>query len=155
VLDGEIASIGGEGSAGLQDGSALTSRHTLWKVYDRRLYLRKNHTLMLKISTRTFGDITILDAEGRVTASDGTSVQLRSALRDAADWSPKILVNLERVTYMDSSGIGEIVRATTARGRQVKMLRPSIHLEKLLKVSKLDKYLEIHFDERAALVSFQ
>jgi anti-sigma B factor antagonist len=109
---------------------------------------------MLKISTRTFGDITILDAEGRVTASDGSSTQLRSAFRDASDWSPKILVNLRGVTYMDSSGVGEIVRAT-AHGRQVKILHPSVHLEKLLKVTKLDRYLEIHFDERAALNSFQ
>ena len=110
---------------------------------------------MLKISTRTVGDITILDAEGRVTASDGTSDQLRSAFRDAASWSPNILVNLGRVTYIDSSGIGEIVRATNARGHQVKILHPSLYLEKLLKVSQLDRYLEIHFDERAAINSFK
>jgi len=108
---------------------------------------------MLKISTRTFGDITILDAEGRITANDGTANQLRSAFRDAAEWSPNILVNLGRVTYIDSSGIGEIVRAT--RGRQVKILHPNVYLEKLLKVSKLDQYLEIHFDERAAIASFK
>ncbi len=110
---------------------------------------------MLNISTRTFGDITILDAQGRVTASDGTAAQLRSAVQDAAHWSPKILVNLGRVTYMDSSGIGELVRATTVRGRQVKILHPSMYLEKLLKVSKLDRYFEVHFDERAALNSFE
>src|SRR5262245_20517245 len=108
---------------------------------------------MLKISTRTFGDITILDAEGRVTASDGTSAQLRSAFRDAADWSPKILLNLARVTYMDSSGIGELVRAI-GHGRQVKFLHPSQYMANLLEVSKLDQYLEIHFDERAAIKSF-
>jgi anti-sigma B factor antagonist len=108
---------------------------------------------MLKISTRTFGDITILDAQGRVTASDGTSAELRSAFRDAASWSPKILVNLGRVTYIDSSGIGEIVRA--ARGYQVKILHPNEYLQKLLKVSQLDQYLEIHFDERAAIKSFK
>src|SRR5262245_41035451 len=106
---------------------------------------------MLKISTRTIGDITILEADGRVTASDGTSAQLRSAFRDAAQWSPRIIVNLRLVTYVDSSGIGEIVRATTARGHQIKILHPSIHLEKLLKMSKLDRYLEIHYDERAAI----
>jgi anti-sigma B factor antagonist len=109
---------------------------------------------MLKISTRTFGDITILDAEGRVTASDGTAAQLRSAVRDAAHGSPKILLNLGRVTYIDSSGIGELVRATTGRRRQVKILHPSMYVEKLLKVSKLDEYFEIHFDERAAMNSF-
>jgi anti-sigma B factor antagonist len=108
---------------------------------------------MLKISTRTFGDITILDAQGRVTASDGTSAELRSAFRDAAAWSPRILVNLGRVTYIDSSGIGEIVRA--ARAHQVKILHPNEYLRKLLKVSQLDQYLEIHFDERAAIKSFK
>jgi anti-sigma B factor antagonist len=110
---------------------------------------------MLRISTRTVGDITILDAQGRVIASDGTSVQLRSAFREAADWSPKILVNLGRVTYMDSSGLGEIVRATNGRGRQVKLLHPNVYLQKLLKTSALDRYLEIHFDERAAINSFK
>jgi anti-anti-sigma factor len=107
---------------------------------------------MLKISTRIFGDITILDAEGRVTVSDGTSTQLRSAFREAG---PKILVNLGRVRYMDSSGIGELVRAATGRGRQVKILHPSQYLENLLKMSKLDQCLEIHFDEKAAIRSFK
>ena len=110
---------------------------------------------MLSISIRTAGDISILDAEGRVTGADGSSAKLRSELRAAADWSPKIVVNLEQVSYMDSSGISELITATTTRGRQVKILHPNVYLEKLLKVSKLDQYLEIHFDERAAIASFK
>jgi anti-sigma B factor antagonist len=110
---------------------------------------------MLSIVTRTRGDITILDAEGRVTVGDGTSAQLRSAFRDAARWSPKILVNLAQVTYIDSSGIGELVTATTTHGRQVKILHPNEYLKKLLKLSQLDRCLDIHFDEEAALNSFK
>lgn len=110
---------------------------------------------MLRIVTRTAGDIIILDAEGRVTVSDGTCTQLRTAFRAAANWSPKILVNLEQVTYIDSSGIGELVTATTGRGRQVKILHPNEYLEKLLKVSRLDRCLDIHFNEEAALNSFK
>jgi hypothetical protein len=56
---------------------------------------------------------------------------------------------------MDSSGIGELVRAATGRGRQVKILHPSQYLENLLKMSKLDQCLEIHFDEKAAIRSFK
>ena len=110
---------------------------------------------MLSICTRTAGNIAILDAEGRVTSSDGTSAQMRSALVDAADWSPKILINLEQVTYIDSSGISELITATKARGRQVKILNPNTYLLKLLKMSQLDGYLDIHFDEKAALSSFK
>jgi anti-sigma B factor antagonist len=109
---------------------------------------------MLRIVTRTAGDIIILDAEGRVTVSDGTSTRLRSAFRHAASWSSKILVNLEQVTYLDSSGIGELITATTARGRQVKILHPNVYLKKVLKVNQLDRCLDLHFDEEAALNSF-
>jgi anti-anti-sigma factor len=110
---------------------------------------------MLSISIRTAGDISILDAEGRVTGTDGSSAKLRSELRAAADWSPKIVVNLEQVSYMDSSGTSELITATTARGRQVKILHPNEYVKRLLSVSKLDGYLDIHFDEEAALNSFE
>jgi anti-sigma B factor antagonist len=110
---------------------------------------------MLRITTRTVGGIAVVEAEGRVTGDDGTSAQLRSVLRDAADWSPKIIVNVERVSYMDSSGISELITATTTRGHQVKLLYPNQYLRRLLEMSKLDGYLDIHFDEEAALKSFK
>ena len=63
----------------------------------------------LSIKQREAGDITILDLSGKITIGEG-SVQLREAVRNLLDSGrKKILLNLGDVSYVDSSGIGELV----------------------------------------------
>ena len=65
--------------------------------------------MSLKLETRAVGDVTVLDVSGRITAGDGSGI-FRQAIRDqVAQGSKNILLNLEEVSYIDSSGLGELV----------------------------------------------
>ncbi|MGA7382216.1 MAG: STAS domain-containing protein, partial [Terriglobales bacterium] len=65
--------------------------------------------MSMKTSTRQVDGVTIVDCSGRITLGEG-SVILRDAVRDLlAKNQKKILLNLGEVTYIDSSGIGELV----------------------------------------------
>ena len=65
--------------------------------------------MSLKLSIREVGDVTVLDVSGRITAGDGSDI-FRQAIRDqVAQGNKKILLNLEDVSYIDSSGLGELV----------------------------------------------
>ena len=69
----------------------------------------------------------------------------------------RILLNLAGLTYVDSSGVGQLVGAlTTARNQDddVKLLKPSSQIVGLLKTTKLDTVFDIHEDEAAAIQSF-
>ena len=89
----------------------------------------------VKISTRQVDGVTILDMSGRITLGEG-SVQLRDAVRDLLGKGQKhILLNLGDVTYIDSSGIGELVSAfTTAKnqGGELKLLNLTRKVHDLL-----------------------
>jgi len=69
--------------------------------------------MSLTINQRTTGDVSILDLSGKITIGAG-SVQLREAIRKLIDnGSKKILLNVGDVSYVDSSGIGELVNSFT------------------------------------------
>ena len=65
--------------------------------------------MTMKLSVREAGDVVILDFAGRITAGDGSEL-FRESIRDqVAHGNRKILLNLEEVSYIDSSGLGELV----------------------------------------------
>ena len=69
--------------------------------------------MSMKASTRQVDGVTVVDFSGRITLGEG-SVVLRDTIRDLlSKGSKKILLNLGDVTYIDSSGIGELVSAFT------------------------------------------
>jgi len=68
----------------------------------------------VKLATRQVGDVTVIDASGRITLGEGSST-FRDSLRElGAKGNKKILLNLGDVTYIDSSGIGEMVSGFTS-----------------------------------------
>src|SRR5690242_21903671 len=79
----------------------------------------------LNINERQAGDVTVLDMSGKITIGEG-SVALRTAIRRMLEEGKKrILLNLAGVSYIDSSGIGELVSSYTAinkDGGQLKLL---------------------------------
>ena len=91
----------------------------------------------LNIRERQAGDVTVLDMEGRITIGEG-SVALRSAIRRLLEeGKKKILLNLAKVGYIDSSGIGELVSSYTAinkEGGQLKLLSLTQKLQDLSQV---------------------
>jgi anti-sigma B factor antagonist len=112
----------------------------------------------LNISERRVGDLTILDMDGKITIGEG-SVALRTAIRRLLEeGKKKILLNLARVGYIDSSGIGELVSSYTAINKEsgeLKLLNLTQKLQDLLTITKLLTVFDVYESEEEALASFK
>ena len=112
----------------------------------------------LTISERQVGDVTVLDMDGKITIGEG-SVALRTAIRRLLEeGKKKILLNLAKVGYIDSSGIGELVSSFTAIGKengQLKLLNLTQKLQDLLTITKLLTVFDVYESEDEALASFK
>ena len=112
----------------------------------------------LNIRERQAGDVTVLDMDGRITIGEG-SIALRSAIRRLLEeGKKKILLNLARVSYIDSSGIGELVSSYTSIGKeggQLKLLNLTQKLQDLLTITKLLTVFDVYDSEEEALASFK
>lgn len=113
--------------------------------------------MSVKLTTRQVGDVTVIDANGRITLGEGSST-FRDSIKDlTAFGNKKILLNLGDVTYIDSSGIGEMVSAFTSvtnQGGQLKLLNLTKRVKDLLQITKLYTVFEVFDDEAAAVRSF-
>jgi len=111
----------------------------------------------VKLNTRQVGDVTVVDVSGRITLGEGSSA-LRDLLRDLiAKGNKKILLNLGEVTYIDSSGIGELVSGFTTisnQGGTLKLLSLTKRVQDLLQITKLYTVFDVHEEEAHALRSF-
>jgi anti-sigma B factor antagonist len=111
----------------------------------------------MKASTRKIDDITVIDLSGRITLGEG-SVILRDTIREeVGQGHKKILLNLGDVTYIDSSGIGELVSAFTSvrnQGGELKLLNLTKKVHDLLQITKLYTVFDIKDDEASAVGSF-
>jgi anti-sigma B factor antagonist len=112
----------------------------------------------MKATTRQVDSITVIDVSGRITLGEGCT-QLRQLIRDLLGKGTKsILVNLADVSYIDSSGIGELVSAFTAvsnQGGQLKLLNLTKKVHDLLQITKLYTVFDVHDDEAKAIASFE
>jgi len=111
----------------------------------------------MKASVRQVGKVSIVDLSGKITIGEG-DVVLRERVHELLDGGQQhVLLNLEKVSYMDSAGIGELVacykRAKEKEGT-VKLLNPSGKVYDLLQLTKLEEVFETYRDEGEALVSF-
>lgn len=105
---------------------------------------------------REANGVAILDLEGKLVhyASQALRDQVSRLL---ADNRRKFVVNLEKVTAIDSTGIGALAACFTSVARQggaLKLLNPTGHVRIALGWTKLDKLLDTHTDEQQALASF-
>jgi len=111
----------------------------------------------VKLTTRQVGDVTVVDAVGRITLGEGAST-FRDSIRDlAASGHKKLLLNLADVSYIDSSGIGELVSGFTTvtnSGGQLKLLNLNKRVKDLLQITKLYTVFDVHEDEAGAIRSF-
>lgn len=114
--------------------------------------------MSLTINQRTSGDVLILDLAGKITIGDG-SVKLREAVRKLIEGGNKrILLNLGDVSYVDSSGIGELVSSfttTSNAGGNLKLLNLTKKIQDLLAITKLLTVFETFTAESEALTSFK
>jgi anti-sigma B factor antagonist len=111
----------------------------------------------MKSNNRQVDGITVVDMSGRITLGEG-SVVLRDAIRDLiSKGQKKILLNLGDVTYIDSSGIGELVSAFTAvrrEGGELKLLNLTKKVHDLLQITKLYTVFDIKDDAATAIKAF-
>ncbi len=114
--------------------------------------------MTMKVSTRQVNGVTVVDMSGRITLGEG-SVILRDTIRDLLSrGNKKILLNLGDVTYIDSSGIGELVSAFTSvrnQGGELKLLNLTKKVHDLLQITKLYTVFDIKDDETAAVGAFK
>lgn len=113
--------------------------------------------MSIKLTTRQVGDVSVIDAVGRITLGEGAST-FRETLREMiAKGDKKLLLNLADVTYIDSSGIGELVSGFTTVTNQsgnLKLLNLTKRVHDLLQITKLYTVFEVFDDEAAAVRSF-
>lgn len=113
--------------------------------------------MTMKSAARQVNGVTIVDLSGRITLGEG-SVILRDMVRDLlAKGNKKILLNLADVSYIDSSGIGELVSAYThvrREGGELKLLNLTKKVHDLLQITKLYTVFDIKDDEAAAVAAF-
>ncbi len=114
--------------------------------------------MTMKASTRQVDGITVVDLSGRITLGEG-SVVLRDTIRDVVGQGhKKILLNLGDVTYIDSSGIGELVSGFTSvrnQGGELKLLNLTKKVHDLLQITKLYTVFDIKDDEASAIAAFK
>ena len=113
----------------------------------------------LNINERQAGDVTVLDLSGKITIGEG-SVALRAGIRRLLEEGKKrILLNLAGVSYVDSSGIGELVSSYTAIGKedggQLKLLNLTQKIRDLLTITKLLTVFDVYENEAEALNSYK
>ncbi|HEV7519655.1 MAG TPA: STAS domain-containing protein [Candidatus Polarisedimenticolia bacterium] len=113
--------------------------------------------MSMKATNRQVEGVAVVDMSGRITLGEG-SVVLRDTIRDLiGKGNKKILLNLGDVTYIDSSGIGELVSAFTAVRREngeLKLLNLTKKVHDLLQITKLYTVFDIKDDEATAIKAF-
>jgi anti-sigma B factor antagonist len=111
----------------------------------------------MKLSSRKVGNVVILDVEGKILLGEG-DLEIKQAIDDLLSQGRRnILLNLGKVPYVDSAGLGEIIRCFTAvrkSGGQLKLLSPNQRLTDLLTITKLVNVFDWYNDEPTALGSF-
>ena len=114
--------------------------------------------MSVKLASRQVGDVTVVDAAGRITLGEGASA-FRDIIRELAQkGDKKLLLNLSAVSYIDSSGIGEMVSGFTTvtnNGGQLKLVGLSKRVKDLLQITKLYTVFEAYDDEAQAVRSFK
>lgn len=114
--------------------------------------------MSMKATVRQVDSVIVVDVSGRITLGEGCT-QLRELVREQLGKGNKhVLLNLADVTYIDSSGIGELVSAFTTvsnQGGQLKLLNLTKKVHDLLQITKLYTVFDVHDDEAKAVGSFE
>jgi anti-sigma B factor antagonist len=111
----------------------------------------------MEIQERSSGDVTILDVKGRLTLGEGDTLLKDKINSLLLQGQRKLVLNLEGVPYMDSAGLGEVVRTFTTVSRQggsLKLLNLTKRIQDLLSITKLLTVFDTFDSESEAVRSF-
>ncbi len=111
----------------------------------------------MEIAERKVSDVTILDLSGKMTLGEGDEMLKQAINRLLAAGAKKLVLNLGNVPYIDSAGLGEVVRTHTTVSRQggsLKLLNLTKRIEDLLSITKLLTVFDTYESEAEAIKSF-
>ena len=111
----------------------------------------------MELTSREDGDITILTVTGDLVIGEPETTFKKTVTALLEEGRVNLLVDLSNVGFLDSSGLGALVRALTQsqkEGGQTKLLNAGPQVRKLLQMTKLDSVFELHSDLEAAVSSF-
>jgi anti-sigma B factor antagonist len=121
------------------------------------LGLQGKTPVKMQTKTRLVGDVVVVAVSGRITLGEG-NVILRELVRDLSEKEKKkIVLNLSEVNYIDSSGVGELVKTHTTirnKGGELRLSNLSKRVHDLLEMTRLSTVFDIQKDEASALASF-
>jgi anti-sigma B factor antagonist len=111
----------------------------------------------MQMTERSLGDVKVLDIKGKITLGEGDE-QLKDKVNSLVNQGHrKIVLNLAEVPYLDSAGLGEVVRAYTTvskQGGNLKLLNLTKRITDLLSITKLLTVFETFDSEQDAVQSF-
>jgi len=112
----------------------------------------------MKIEERALENVVVLDLKGKLTIGEGDEL-LKETIQKLMDQGHnKLLLNLEDVPYVDSAGLGEIVRTYTTVSRQggsLKLVNLTKRITDLLAITKLLTVFDTFESEAEAVSSFE
>jgi anti-sigma B factor antagonist len=111
----------------------------------------------MELTTREDGRVTILTVAGDLVSGEPEAAFKKTVARLLEDGRLHLLIDLQGLKFLDSSGLGALVRALTGsqkEGGQTKLVHVGPHVRKLLQMTKLDSVFEIHDDLERAVSSF-
>ena len=111
----------------------------------------------MQIEERIVDDVTVLDLKGKMTLGEGDELLKDKINSLVHQGRRKVVLNLEGVPYIDSAGLGEIVRTYTTISRQggsMKLLNLTKRITDLLSITKLLTVFETYDNEADAVRSF-
>ena len=112
----------------------------------------------LEIKTREMGSVTLLELNGKIILGDESS-SLREAIKGLlAQGKKRVLLNLARISFIDSTGVGTLVAAYTSarsQGGEVKLSSLTKKFRETLQVTRLLTVFEVFDDDSAGIASFR
>ncbi|MGE0812570.1 MAG: STAS domain-containing protein [Vicinamibacterales bacterium] len=111
----------------------------------------------MEIAERKVSDVTVLDLTGKMTLGEGDELLRQTVNNLLAAGTKKIVLNLEGVPYIDSAGLGEVVRThmtVSKQGGKLKLLNLTKRIEDLLSITKLLTVFDSYESEADAIKSF-
>ncbi len=111
----------------------------------------------MTVNVRHYGRVSVVDLPGNITHGDG-DIAMKGAVQDLIDaGNTSIVLNLDKVAYMDSAGIGELVachKRVTDKGGRMKLVKMNQKVLDLFTITKLIQLFDTYDDEKEAIGSF-
>jgi anti-sigma B factor antagonist len=111
----------------------------------------------MTLHERRIGDVTIIDIDGRITVQDGADIFRDMVRQLAGQGRVRLVLNFHDASYIDSTALGEIIRAyisVTRKGGTLKLLNVPARVHELLMITRLLSVFDLFDAEAEAVKSF-